>query len=241
MQDIATEEHDHIHQRSCWMTHGKVNGFDFWSEDDVKGHGTIVHQKFDQVEGGDRATIVSRNHWLAPDGRKQCEDIRSVILRSDAGRRIIDFDIAIKASDGPVVFGDTKEGSFGVRVASSVRVDSKQGGRIVNSEGQIDGDAWGKRAAWVDYHGPVDGRKVGIAILNHPSSFRFPTYWHVRTYGLFAANPFGLHDFTGDGDGSFSLPSGETLNLRYRLVLHTGDEKEGGVAAAYEAYAKEPR
>lgn len=241
MEDIASEEHDHIHQRSCWMTHGKVNDIDFWSEDAVKGHGTIAHQKFDQVAGGDHVTIVSRNHWLAPDGRKVCEDVRSVILRSDAGRRIIDFDIAIKASDGPVIFGDTKEGSFGVRVASSIRVDSKQGGKIVNSDGLNDAEAWGKRAPWVDYHGPVDGRKVGIAILNHPSSFRSPTYWHVRTYGLFAANPFGVHDFTGAGDGTYTLPAGDTLNLRYRLVLHTGDEKEGGIAAAYEAYAKEQR
>jgi hypothetical protein len=122
-----------------------------------------------------------------------------------------------------------------------MRVDSKQGGRIVNSDGLTDADAWGKRAAWVDYHGPVDGRRVGIAILNHPSSFRFPTYWHVRTYGLFAANPFGVHDFTGAGDGTSTLPAGDTLNLRYRLVLHTGDEKEGDIAAAYESYAKEHR
>ena len=239
LEDIATEEHDHIHQRSCWMTHGKVNGVDFWSEQG--DHGTIEHQKFDTVTGGERATIVSRNHWLSSDGRKQCEDIRTLVFGGDAGRRIIDFDFAIKASDGPVVFGDTKEGSFGVRVASSIRVDSKQGGRIVNSEGQTNDAAWGKRAAWVDYQGPVDGKTVGIAILNHPSSFRFPTYWHVRGYGLFAANPFGQHDFTGEGDGSFTLPAGETMNLRYRMLLHTGDESEGRIADAYQAYAKEQR
>ncbi len=162
------------------------------------------------------------------------------MFQTDGGRRIIDFDIVIRASDGPVVFGDTKEGSFGVRVASSIRVDSKQGGQIVNSEGRENADAWGKRAAWVDYHGPVDGQTAGIAILNHPSSFRFPTYWHVRTYGLFAANPFGIHDFTGGDAAAYTLPTGDSLSLRYRLVLHAGDEKEGSIAEAYQAYAKEP-
>jgi hypothetical protein len=157
----------------------------------------------------------------------------------DAQRRWIDFAIAIKATGGPVTFGDTKEGSFGARMASSIRVDSRNGGKIVNSQGQQNFAAWGKPAAWVDYHGPVDGEVAGIAILNHPASFRFPTYWHVRTYGLFAANPFGLSDFTaGAKKGEFTLPAGDTLTLRYRVLLHKGDEKAGGVAAAFDEFAK---
>src|SRR6185295_7073001 len=135
-----------------------------------------------------------------------------------------------------VVFGDTKEGSFGVRMASSIRVDSKQGGEIVNSDGLTNQAAWGKPAAWVDYHGPVDGETWGIAILNHPSSFRYPTYWHVRTYGLFAANPFGIHDFTGSTDGSFTLAAGKSIELKYRVLLHKGDEKSGNVAEAFATY-----
>ena len=70
-----------------------------------------------------------------------------------------------------------------------------EGGQIINSNGLTDTKAWGQAAPWVDYSGMVDGQRLGIAILNHPSSFRFPTHWHVRTYGLFAANPFGLRDF----------------------------------------------
>ncbi len=84
-------------------------------------------------------------------------------------------------------------------------MDDKAGGKIVNSDGLVDDEAWGKQAAWVDYSGPVDGQTVGIAILNHPQSLRYPTYWHVRTYGLFAANPFGVHDFLGQPDANGSL------------------------------------
>jgi len=229
-------DRDHIHQRSFWFTHGNVNGIDFWGPN----QGRIEHREFVKAEGGPEAVIITRNDWLSPDGSKlQCQDERTLRFGADADRRWIDFEIVIKASNGPVIFGDTKEGSFGMRVASSMRVDAKQGGRIVNSEGKTDNDAWGKQAAWVDYHGPVEGETAGIAILNHPSSFRFPTYWHVRGYGLFAANPFGLHDFTqGSMKGDYTLPAGESLKLRYRVLLHKGDEKAGQVAETYAEFSK---
>lgn len=120
-------------------------------------------------------------------------------------------------------------------------VQNKLGGQIVNSKGQIDDDAWGKQAEWVDYHGPLDDDDeavVGIAILNHPTSFRFPTFWHVRAYGLFAANPFGVHD---SPENFYTLEAGKEWQLHYRMILHSGDEKQAGLAAAYEKYAKEPR
>src|SRR5205814_3733 len=97
------------------------------------------------------------------------------------------------ASEGPVKFGDAKDAGFNYRVPASMAVDAKQGGQIITSEGIADAAAWGKRAKWVDYHGPVEGETLGVAMLNHPSSFRYPTPWHVRTYGLFTANPFGTH------------------------------------------------
>ncbi len=126
---------------------------------------------------------------------------------------MIDFDITLKASEGPVRFGDTKEGTMGLRVPTPLDARQLTGtrGEIVNSEGIKDGKAWGKAAPWVDYHGVLDGDPVGITIMNHPSSFRYPTYWHVHNYGLFAANPFGLHDFHGSKDeneGTYTLPQG---------------------------------
>lgn len=236
MAEGPGERKDHPHHRSLWFTHGSVNGVSFWET----GRGKIQHRDFVKIAGGERASIVTRNDWLAPDGKKVCEDQRTLAFGTEGDARWIDFDIAIKASEGPVKFGDTKEGTMGVRVAGTMKVDAKKGGRIVNSEGQTDGAAWGKPAAWVDYHGPVDGQTVGIAILNHPSSCRFPTCWHVRTYGLFAANPFGLHDFTGskEVDGSHTVSAGETMVFRYRVLLHRGDEKSGKVAEAFAAYAK---
>ena len=234
------ETNDHPHQRSLWFTHGNVNGVDFWMETPGKS-GTIKHQEFLKIASGKPAVIATRNAWIDPNGKKVCEDQRTLRFDADGDARWIDFDITLKAADVPVTFGDTKEGAFGIRVAETIRVDGKRGGRIVNSENQADGAAWGKPAAWVDYHGPIDGQTVGIAILNHPGSFRFPTYWHVRTYGLFAANPFGLHDFADGkaGRGACTLPPGESITLRYRVLLHRGDEKAARVAESFAEYAKE--
>jgi hypothetical protein len=233
------ERDDHIHHRSFWFTHGSVNGVDFWLEREGKG-GIIQHREFGKVEGGDQAVIVTRNDWLTPAGEKVCEDERILTFHANDTARWIDVELIVKATDGAVTFGDTKEGSFGVRVAGTMKVDAEPGGTIINCEGLTNKEAWGKRAAWVDYYGPVDGKTVGIAIMNHPTSFRFPTHWHVRTYGLFTANPFGWHDFLGrrDVDGSHEVPAGETLTLRYRVLLHLGDEKEGNVAGFFEQYEK---
>ncbi len=234
------EATDHLHHRSLWFSHGNVNGIDFWSEPRPKKPGTIVHRKFVKIESGKQAVIVTENDWLGPNGEKVLEDRRNLTFGTQGDARWIDFDITLHASEGPVAFGDTKEGTFGLRVGQSLRVDSKQGGQIINSTGETNAAAWGKRADWVDYHGPLDGETAGIAIFNHPSSFRYPTGWHVRTYGLFAANPFAQRSFAGESGESvsYTLPQGEEITLRYRVFLHRGDEKQGKVAEAFADYAK---
>jgi len=231
------EKKDHVHHRSFWFTHGDVNGVSFWHEQG--GNGEIIHREFLNVSSGDKGVIATRNDWVAPGGKKLCEDFRSFVFAGDKRSRWIDAEITVKASYGDVKFGDTKEGCFGVRVAGSMRTEREDGGHIMTSEGKKDKAAWGTAASWVDYYGPVDGQTAGVAIMNHPSSFRFPTYWHVRTYGLFAANPFGLHNFKGkEHDGSHSMKKGESFTLRYRVLLHDGDTAEGKVKSVYQQYAK---
>jgi hypothetical protein len=113
-------------------------------------------------------------------------------------------------------------------------------GHIVNSEGLTDGDTWGKRANWCDYYGPVGGEIVGIAIFDHPDNPHHPTWWHVRDYGLFAVNPFGIHDFEKKpaGTGNLVIPAGQSATFKYRFYFHKGDDKQGKVAELYTEYAK---
>jgi len=234
------EKTDHIHQRSFWFTHGNVNGIDFWAETaKPEKQGRIEHKELVKAEGGETGTIVTKNEWIGPDGTVLLHDERTLRLGSDGKTRWIDFDSTLTAAADEVVFGDTKEGSFGLRIAETMRTDRKLGGKIITSEGLTDAEAWGKPAAWVDYHGPVQGETLGIAILNHPNSFRYPSHWHVRTYGLFAANPWGLGDFSGGKqDGAHTLKKGESLTLRYRVIFHAGDEQAGKIAERFAEYAK---
>lgn len=169
-----------------------------------------------------------------------------MIFYSQPKTRTIDFDMTLTARD-KVKFGDTKEGTFALRLASAleelrngVPADPPRTGHIVDSQGREgEKQVWGKRADWVDYYGVVSGEPLGIAIFDHPENPRHPTWWHVRSYGLFAANIFGLHDFENDKtkDGSLTLAPGETLRFRYRVVIHPGDVHSAHVDRLYQEYS----
>ncbi|MDO4629927.1 MAG: PmoA family protein [Planctomycetia bacterium] len=230
------DSYDHIHQRSVWFTHGDVNGYDFWSEWPGKNCGVILHQEFIKKEA---PTFVTRNLWMVRPDKNLLTDERTYTFGSDAYGNWIDMEVKLIASFGDVTFGDTKEGTMGIRVPGILEVNKKQGGKIVNAEGLTNDAAWGKQSPWVDYSGVIDGKNCGVAMMNHPTSARYPTYWHVRTYGLFAANPFGVRDFTGDKNqnGSLVLRDGESVTFKYRLYFHRGDVTEAEIAENFKNYS----
>ncbi|HIE51421.1 MAG TPA: hypothetical protein EYP85_06645 [Armatimonadetes bacterium] len=241
MERVEGESQDHPHHRSFWFTQDEVNGVNFWGEGPRNGQ--QVHREFEALEGGPVFGLIrARNDWVKPNGTKVCEDVRELRVYRVATGRLFDFEATIRATEGPITIGDTKEGLLGFRVAATMRVDRGRG-HILNARGQRDREAWGKRAEWCDYFGPVDGKVVGIAVFDHPGNLRHPTYWHVRTYGLFAANPFGLRHFIGDqtGAGKYTLPAGEALTFRYRIFLHRGDPQQARVAEVYGEYTDPPR
>jgi hypothetical protein len=243
MKNTPDEEHDHPHHRSLWFAHGAVNGIDFWSEQ--KDFGKIVHDGFTEIKSGrESGQIKSRDKWIAPDGKQVCSDERTLRIYTPAiaGERVFDFEITLSAANGDVTFGDTKEGTMALRLAETMRLKGKVGhGHIINSAGVKDEATWGKRAEWCDYSGPVDGKTVGIAIFDNPHNPRHPTWWHVRDYGLFAANPFGQHDFEKLKDkaaGDFVIPAGKSATFRYRFYIHEGDEQQAKVAEKFKEYLK---
>ena len=186
--------------------------------------------------------LTTENDWNDPDGERLLSDVRRYHFQVIGDRRVIDADFLLVASDGDVNFGDTKEGSFGLRVAGTMKVDAKKGGLITNAEGLHDKEAWGKKSAWVNYSGPVKEDIVGITVHDHPESFQYPCRWHVRTYGLFAANPFGVHHFVGGKktDGVV-LKSGEKMRLSYRVVLENSQLDTDTVTQDSKQYASTPR
>lgn len=254
---------DHIHHKSVWFCHGdvipegldlkvksgdkRVKGVDFWSE--TANHGQIVCVEAGEPQSvtKEHAKVATRNEWRTPDGVKILDETRVIHLINRPDGRLFVFEITLSAPDYPVVFGDTKEGSFGIRTHEALRPADKGGATVTTTDGKtIEPPAkdnltiWGHPAAWVDYSGKVDGKAVGVAVFDHPDNPK--ASWHARAYGLNAANPFGRErsGFPSQKGKTelLKIDKGGELKLKYAVYAHTGDAKTGKVAEAYEVFKK---
>ena len=240
MKDLSLEPH----QRPMYFGHGNIDGIDFWGEavfshySDGMAFGRTVFRKLDEVRSGDTGALRTEFELKGPEGRVVADEIQSYAFGGDENSRWIDCEITLVANHGSdLTFGDSKEGTFGIRLAKEL---NSPPGHMVNSAGAEGEKAiWGKRADWVNYDGTVAGEELGVAVFDSPRSFRHPTWWHARGYGLLAANPFGWREFYRDPekDGSWTVPQGKQLKFRYRVFIHHGDYKEAKVAEAYQNYA----
>jgi Methane oxygenase PmoA len=246
----AANEHDpnlEPHQRAMYFAHGNINGFDFWGEevflkyygdDDQSAFGRMVFEKIDEARGGPSSgTIRATFNLEGPDRKPFAEEVQQFTFSGDRNSRVIDCEFIVKALQGPVKFGDTKEGTFAIRLAPDLDAPT---GTMISSAGSVgEPQIWGKRADWVDVDGLIDEQSVGVAIFDSPKSFRHPTYWHARGYGLLAANPFGLKAFFHDAhqDGSYTIPAGSSIKFRYRVFIHDGSYTQAHVADQYREYA----
>lgn len=241
------EERDHPHHRGIFFGHRLVNGFHFWG--DSKGSSTIRHDQLLSHGGGkDKGWIQTLNNYVTLEDNTLLTEKRTLVFYRTSEGRMMDWESVLTAGTREdVVFQDEKDGHIAIRIPTSMRVlgfDGKKRvpgeGHIVNSEGIRDDAAWGKRARWCDCYGPLQGRTYGVAMMDHPENPRFPTWWHARTYGLLAANPFGQHHFeklSNKQAGDFLLPKGKSVTWKYRFYWHEGDETQGNVEQVYQSFA----
>ncbi|HYP09831.1 MAG TPA: PmoA family protein [Bryobacteraceae bacterium] len=238
MEDVAGETRDHPHHQGLWFNHGDVNGVNFWEHAGRNApFGSIVTDKITTAKGGGKSgEIAFEARWVNHEGKALLRENRRMTFSGDANSRIIDVDITLTALEQPVKFGDTKEGSFGIRISDQLK-EARGTGTMTNAAGgRKMKEVWGKPSPWVDYSGTIDGQPVGIAIFDHSKNPKHPTTWHSRDYGLFAANPFGDRDFYNDKtkDGSVTIDAGKSLRFRYRVVIHPGDADSAKVADLYK-------
>jgi hypothetical protein len=252
---LPKETKDHVHQKSAWFCHGDVipegielkqkvkgvKGVDFWSE--TTNHGKIVCVSVGEpTTKGAAALLATKNEWRTSDGIKILDEDRTITVRDLGDARLVILDIDLHASVCPITFGDTKEGSMGVRVNDEIRAAAGSG-TYVNAEGKRnEREVWGRRSDWNDYFGKVGDAEVGIALFDHPKNAS-RACWHSRGYGLMAANPFGravaAFPDTRDQTELVKLAKGDHLKLRYGLLLHQGDTAAGKVAERYATFAKD--
>jgi hypothetical protein len=244
--DVAGEANDHPHHKSLWFAHRPINEIDFWSTSPDAGK--CVHGKLLEVKsGGRRGLIRAANQWVHGAGKVAFTDTRTLAFEALASARVIDWEITIEATHGPVTFGDSKEGTMAIRTHPNLRLENDPArgvttanGQALNSQGVTGRDVWGKRADWIDYWGTIDEKVVGVAIFDHPANPRHPTHWMARQYGYIGANPFGLNAFEGKppGAGDMTIPAGEQVTFRYRFLFHEGDPQEAQIDRRYRDYAE---
>jgi hypothetical protein len=243
-EDAPTEEKDHPHHRGLWLSHGDVNGYDFWAGMIGKKDAVIRTDSVSTQKTETSATINAGLKWLG-DGKELLGDNRSYTFsRPDPKTLRIDFKSTIFALADEVTFGDTKEGTFAIRTDRTLRVKGKEAkATLTNSNGETDADVWGKRAKWAAYSGPDElDQPVVVAILDDPISLRHPTHWHARDYGLLAANPFGIHDFEKKKDktlGNFVLRKGDFLLLNYTVIIHQGTLESAKLDSIHQSLANQ--
>jgi hypothetical protein len=263
------ERIDHPHHIGAWLNYGDVNGLDYWGHSDAtpKEHknkmGTIRHDKIVDIKSGhEKGELVTTTNWLKPDGKVLLYDKTDFIFHAKDGMRMIDRITTLTALDEPVLFNDTKEGMLAIRVArqlehpsdkpvtlsdahgdkTDVPVLDNSGvtGNYLSSEGIEGTDVWGKRAKWVSLEGTIENNDVSVIIFDNPQNVGYPTYWHARGYGLFAANPFGQNTFSeGKETLNFSLKAGESVTLEYRFLILDGKADKNQIESEYQKYTKE--
>ena len=241
------ERIDHPHHVGMWLNYEDVNGHDFWNNSNTppnpKGvYGTIIHTGIKTLKSGKKnAKLVVTANWMDKDGKVMLEETTTYVFSGAKNRRLIDRITTLTAKTD-VLFKDVKDGMFAIRVARQLEHPSKQPdvftdasgvatkvpvmdnagvvGSYRNSEG-VEGEAvWSKRARWCNLRGQIAAETINLAIIDHPKNAGYPTYWHARGYGLFAANPLGMKVFSsGKEELNFKILSGQSATFRYRVLI----------------------
>lgn len=235
METLEGESKDHLHHRGLWFTYDDINGVKFWENDPSYTKGVIgkVVVKSAELKGN---TLTAVNEWRAPDGKVLLVETQRITFGGDAKIRTVDFRTSLAASTD-LTLGDTKEGAFAIRLHDNFT--AKKGGKMLDADGRTGMAAiWGKRSNWVDYTADIAGESLGVAIMDHPSNPRHPTYWHARDYGLFALNPFGKKAFDPTQEESqWKVPAGQKLEFRWGVLIHPGAGAAEQVAAVYKMFS----
>lgn len=248
----AGERSDHPHHLGLWMNYESVNGLDFWNNstaiaaDKKPKYGSIRHQKILNSESKkEKATLETVSNWVNMEGQVLLEEKTTFVFSKNGNDFIIDRMATLEAKAAEVIFKDVKDGMLGIRLARQLEQPSTQADKFVDESGNITpvakmdnegvsgqyqnqegltGDAvWGKRSQWACLQGKKEGETITIEIIDHPKNVGYPTYWHARGYGLFAANPLGQKVFSeGKEELNLTLKQGEKTTFQYRIIVHSG-------------------
>ena len=262
------ERVDHPHHAGLWFNYGDVNGLDFWNNSDsIKAAaapkmGTILHRSIASTKSGEgQGSLEVVTEWVDVNNRPLLREATRFVFAAKNRVRTIDRITTLTAIDSAVHFTDNKEGVIGMRVARSLEQPSLTPesytdasgrvsavptmdtvgvhGRYTSSEGKQGDAVWGTRGKWAMLTGDVAGAPITLAMLDHPSNVGFPTYWHARGYGLFAANPLGQKALSnGKDELNFVLAAKASVTFRHRILIIDGTATTAEIEAQYSAFSR---
>jgi hypothetical protein len=260
------ERADHPHHVGLWFNYSNVNGYDFWNNSDAikpedrPKYGTIFERAIVSTKSGKHEGALETNSdWVIPDGTTLMKQDTKYVFRGAADFRSVDLIITLTAQDQPVVFHDDKDGLLGLRVRRELEQPSTEpgiftdaagnvtkvppmdnsivSGNYLTNEGKSGDAAWATRGTWCILTGKIGAEPVTIAIFDHPQNPNAPTYWHARGYGLFAANPFGVKDFTaGKQTLNYTLQPHQSITFRYRVLILDATATPAEVDKDYQGF-----
>jgi Methane oxygenase PmoA len=243
---------DHPHHVGIWFTYENVNGLDFWNnsyaipKEKKYLYGWIRTDKIIKASGGIKGIISYHANWINQQKNILLQETTRLEFSGTEHLRIIDRTTVLTA-DTIVNLTDAKDGLYGIRLAHALQIpdnkdkefkddkgnvtvvkaikDSIANGNYLTSEGKTGDDAWSTRGRWCKVFGKIGNDSISIAIIDHPGNPNYPTFWHARGYGLFAANPMGEKIFTnGKSAKNLQLQKGESVTFRYRIVIDEADK-----------------
>ena len=243
---------DHPHHLGIWFNFENVNGLDFWNNSFAipkeKKHlyGWIHTDKILKTSGGTKGVLSYHANWTNQQKRVLLEESTRLEFSGTKHQRIIDRVTVLKA-DTTVTFTDAKDGMLAIRLAHALQIptnkdqqfkddkgnvtvvkggaDNIPTGNYITSEGKQGDEAWSTRARWCKVYGKMGNDSISITIIDHPENINYPTFWHARGYGLFAANPLGERIFTnGKTFKDLQLKKGESVTFRFRIIVDEGSE-----------------
>ncbi len=221
------------HHSSLFFGCDKVNGGNYWQEGLERGQ--IVSIRADVIESGnDKVIIENECIWRRPNANAPIKDTRKITITAPSKEIYqIDFDVTLEMLMD-VIIEKTNHSLFSGRMDADLAVIN--GGTMINSNGEKgEKDTFGKKAAWIDFYGKRGDKQEGIAIMQHPSNEWYPAPWFTRDYGFFSPTPM----YWPQNDKETSLKKGQTIKLKYRVLVHSGDTSAAKIAEQFEKYKSE--
>ena len=240
----------HLHHMGIWnpWTHTLFEGreTDFWN----------VQKKEGKVRFSGNLKTFSGNVWCGfsanqrhiaflKDGTEKTAIRETWLVQAypatdNGSRRQWDFTstFAPATPSGITLLQYRYGGGFGLRTTQYFTSETSQ---VLTSEGKTRKDADSTRARWVKISGTTPNGKAGLLIMNYPDNFDSPEPLRVWPENMNVEGGELMFDYTPTRMRPWKLYAGSRYQLKYRVMVYSGDITAAEAEAAWQEYVHPPQ